>query len=90
MTDSRYEDLIRDEIRDRARDRRPITVEEWDGLRLNSYEREVLFPKLTNFALGKIMRQTLHNLPSPFLPPLTYEHQLKVLADLAASRLERS
>lgn len=70
-------------------DPRPITAEEWSGLRMNSYEMKLLYSKLDNTALIGCVENHLKNCRqgSPYDPAGSYDEA--IVQDFAPLLLER-
>lgn len=65
------------EVRSRWRNGAPITYAEWEQLRINSYERELLIPLLDDEAFAQFLRDYLKSgaieqTPDFAKPPATY------------------
>jgi hypothetical protein len=68
--------LIRPEFRELA-ERGNITVEEYEKIRCNSYERDLLIPALTDEAFEKEVQRTLDNCTPPRGSPVsTYDEAM--------------
>lgn len=73
-------DKIRPEIKALA-ERGNVTLAEWDSLRMNSWERELLIPKLDNEALARLTEQMVSNCVIDYRRPhITYDSAILGLA----------
>jgi hypothetical protein len=64
-----------------------ISKEEYDEMRMNSYEREALYPHLTTEALLSIAKHCVSNCSLVSHPPKSYDEAAIVLLDLLVKRL---
>lgn len=69
----RLRGYIKPEIRDLA-GRGNVSFEEWQTLRMNGWERELLYPKLTDDAMRRVTEHMLNNcVPAGTRPFATYD-----------------
>lgn len=81
---------IRPEIQDRVAKGTPISWEEWQGMRTNSFEQEELIPLLDNDALCSFAEYCLKNCrPRDRRPSIVYDDAvLHVIVPLLLKRLK--
>lgn len=72
-------DHVRSDIRDLAARPTPVTREEYEFMRMNSYEREVLVPRLSDEALIVAVEQCLKNCGRVRTPAVTYNDAMVAL-----------
>lgn len=64
-------------VKDRAKQGTPITKEEWSTWRMNTYEREALYPLMDNECLKATVLYFQGNCPLKYGPlPTTYSEAL--------------
>lgn len=63
-------------VRDRIADPAPITLDEYREFRMNSWEREAIYPKLTDEALADVIQYSLDNCGRAELPASTYNNAI--------------
>lgn len=64
-----------------------ISLEMYESLVLNSYERDEIYQQLDNRALAHVIAYTLEQCQRRSRPTTTYEDAIKLLAEIAIPRL---
>lgn len=85
---------IRSEIINLSKRKEKITIDEWNNLRINSYERRILYNNLTNEVLIETaeyyMSQCYQKLPSLSIPIHYNEALERVLLPLLLERFKKT
>lgn len=70
----KHSDKLRKEVIDVLFTRSQIDLEEWENLHpMNSYERQILMPNLSNRALRHVVKNMLDNCTPSGMVPVTYD-----------------
>ncbi len=77
-------------VRERLRDSKQITWQEWQTFRMNSWEQELLYPHLDNDALIRLARYFVDQCGRVRRPAITYNDGLiAVIVPILLERLEK-